>query len=67
MVRVGQKRIYTPYMAVYLVTSLPKVLYIHGLNMVLSSLIKDVRQVPCGHKPLYFEEMMHDRCLGKVR
>ena len=31
MCRVGQNRIYTPYMTVYLVISLPKILYIHRI------------------------------------
>jgi hypothetical protein len=35
--RVGQNRIYTPYMAVYLVISLPKILYINRIYMVLAN------------------------------
>jgi len=35
--RVGQNRIYTPYMAVYLVISLPKVPYMHRIYMVLAN------------------------------
>jgi hypothetical protein len=31
MSRVGQNRIYTPYMTVYLVTSLPKIPYVHRI------------------------------------
>jgi hypothetical protein len=31
MYRVGQNRIYTPYMTVYLVISLPKIPYIHRI------------------------------------
>ena len=31
--RVGQNRIYTPYMTVYLVISLPKLPYMHGICM----------------------------------
>jgi hypothetical protein len=34
--RVGQNRIYAPYMAVYLVISLPKIPYIHRIYMVLA-------------------------------
>jgi len=34
--RVGQNRIYTPYMTVYLVISLPKIPYIHRIYMVLA-------------------------------
>ena len=36
MTRVGQNRINTPYMTVYLVTSLPKIPYIHSIYMVLA-------------------------------
>ena len=35
--RVGQNRIYTPYMAVYLMISLPKIAYIHRIYMVLAN------------------------------
>jgi len=35
--RVGQNRIYTPYMAVYLVISLPKIPYINRIFMVLAN------------------------------
>ena len=35
--RVGQNRIYTPYMTVYLVISLPKLSYIHRIHMVLAN------------------------------
>ena len=35
--RVGQNRIYTPYMTVYLVISLPRLLYIHRIFMVLAN------------------------------
>ena len=31
MYRVGQNRIFAPYMTVYLVISLPKILYIHRM------------------------------------
>jgi len=37
MGRVGQNRVYTPYMTVYLVISLPKVLCIRRMYMVLAS------------------------------
>jgi len=37
MFRVGQDRIYTPYMTVYLVISLPKIPYIHRIYMVLAN------------------------------
>jgi hypothetical protein len=35
--RVGQNRIYTPYMTVYLVISLPSVPYMHRIYMVLAN------------------------------
>ena len=35
--RVGQNRIYTPYMTVYLVVFLPKMPYIHCIYMVLAN------------------------------
>ena len=35
--RVGQNCIYTPYMTVHLVISLPKLPYIHRIYMVLSN------------------------------
>jgi len=35
--RVGQNRIYTPYMTVYLMISLPKIPYIHRIYMVLAN------------------------------
>ena len=37
MSRVGQNRIYTPYMTAYSVISLPKILYIHRIYMVLAN------------------------------
>jgi len=37
MLKVGQNRIYTPYMTVYLVISLPKIPYIHRIYMVLAN------------------------------
>ena len=35
--RVGQNRIYTPYMTVYFVITLPKIPYIHRIYMVLAN------------------------------
>jgi len=35
--RVGQNRIYAPYMTVYLAISLPKIPYIHRIYMVLAN------------------------------
>jgi hypothetical protein len=40
--RAGQNRIYTPYMTVYLVISLPKLLYTHHLYMVLANPVKEL-------------------------
>ena len=37
MCRVGQNRIYTPYMTVYLVISLPKIPYVNRIYMVLAN------------------------------
>jgi len=41
--RVGQNRIFTPYMTVYLVISLPKIPYIHRIYMVLANPTHTVR------------------------
>ena len=37
LTRVGQNRIYTPYMTVYLVIPLPNIPYIHRIYMVLAN------------------------------
>jgi len=37
MHRVGQNRIYTPYMTIYLIESLPKIPYMHRMYMVLAN------------------------------
>ena len=37
MLRVGQNRIYAPYMTVYLVFSLPKLPFVHRIFMVLAN------------------------------
>ena len=37
LTRVGQNRIYAPYMTVYMVVSLPKIPYIHRIFMVLAN------------------------------
>ena len=37
MSRIGQNRIYTPYMTVYLVISLPQILYVHRIYMVMAN------------------------------
>jgi len=39
--RVGQNRIYTPYMTVYLAISLPKIPYIHRIYMLLVNFTKE--------------------------
>jgi len=43
--RVGQNHIWTLYMTVYLVISLPKKLYIHRICMVLFSVLEEVCRV----------------------
>jgi hypothetical protein len=40
--RVGPNRVYTPYMTVYLVISLPKISYIYRIHTVLANLIYTV-------------------------
>jgi hypothetical protein len=37
MCRVGQNRIYTPFVTVYLVISLPKIPYVNRIYMVLAN------------------------------
>jgi len=52
MCRVGQNRIYTPYMTIYLVISLPKLPYIHRIYMVLANpkyVCMCVRTCVCGN------------------
>jgi hypothetical protein len=44
ILRVGQNRIYTPYMTVYLVISLPKILYIYGSGQPILGNIHRVGQ-----------------------
>ena len=39
--RVGQNRIYTLYMTVYMVNSLPKIPYTHRIYMVLANLTQE--------------------------
>jgi hypothetical protein len=46
MIRVGQNRIYTPHMTVYLVKSLPKIPYIRIMFMILANPSCDVRRLP---------------------
>jgi len=43
--RVGQNRIYTPYMTVYLMISLPKIPHIHRIYMVLANPTSVVKAV----------------------
>jgi len=42
IIRVGQNRIYTPYMAVYSIKSLQKLLYIHRIYMALANPIYNI-------------------------
>ena len=35
--RIGQNRVYTPYMTIYLVISLPKIPYIHRICKVMAN------------------------------
>ena len=42
--RVGQNRVYTPYMAVYLVTPLPKLTNVHRIYMFLLSYNLKIRE-----------------------
>jgi len=58
--RVGQNRLYTPYMTVYMVISLPKTPYIHRIYMVLANPIYVllcarvcVCGVLCGHPEVH--------------
>jgi hypothetical protein len=53
--RVGQNRIYTPYMTVYLVISLPKIPYIHRIYMVLANPIHMLPTIMC-------TQVLHDGC-----
>jgi hypothetical protein len=57
MSRVGQNRIYTPYMTVYLVISLPKIPYTHCIYMVLANPKHEGSMcVQCGAKGLERED-----------
>ena len=42
--RIGQNRMYTPYMAMYLVISLPKIPYINRIYMVLANPTSKVKR-----------------------
>ena len=55
LLRVGQNRMYTPHMTVYLVISLPKVSYIHRICIVLAnpSIAVLLRLVKCPWKCLW--------------
>jgi hypothetical protein len=46
MSRVGQNRMCTPYMTVYLMTSLPKIPYVHRTDMVLTNPINECKGLP---------------------
>jgi hypothetical protein len=58
MDRVGQNRIYTPYMTVYLVISLPKISYIHRIYMVLANPTNGVIII-CLHLSVVFPYQRH--------
>ena len=62
MRRVGQDRIYTPYMTVYLVISLPKIPYVHRIYMVLAKPTHalPMLQVCCAISCSYKQEALHD-------
>ena len=49
MHRVGQNRMYAPYMTVYLVISLPKLPYTHRVYMVLANPIHARTSFPAAH------------------
>ena len=49
MFRVGQDRLFTTYMTVYLVIPLPKIPYLHHLNLVLAN-PTDVQITTCHQK-----------------
>ena len=42
--RVGQNRIYTPYMTVYLVIYLPGISYMHRIYIVLANPIQSIKE-----------------------
>jgi hypothetical protein len=56
--RVGQNRIYTPYMTVCMVISLPKILYIHRIYRVGQNRIYTPYMTRVGQNPIY---MVHIR------
>jgi len=60
--RVGQNRIYTPYMTVYIVISLPKIPYIHRIYMVLANPRNMVQ-----HMARSFIKCVSDHCFLKPR
>jgi hypothetical protein len=49
--RVGQNRIYTPYMAVYLVISLPRIVYIHRIYTVMANSSHELSSCHEAHAP----------------
>ena len=60
MIRVGQNHIYTPYMTVYLVISLPKIPYTHLIYMVLANPIHDA----CKPRALSYFFSIHTTATG---
>jgi len=70
MSRVGQNRIYTPYMTVYFLISLPKILYIHRIYMVLANpmyVAFTVCHICCMSHLLYVTFAVHHiRCMSHL-
>ena len=63
MCRVGQNRIYTLYMTVYLVIYLPKIHYIHRVNMVLAK----SKCVPCWQASNFVLQKVRAHCVLPVQ
>jgi hypothetical protein len=69
--RVGQNRIYTPYLAVHLVISLPNIPYIHRIYMVMANPIRmphaleqAVRQFGPSSNNMHTHECIHTHTLN---
>ena len=58
MSRVGQNRIYTPYMTIYLVISLPKIPYRHRMYMVLANPTDEALEFSNSHGALVLQTMV---------
>ena len=61
--RVGQNRICTPYLTVYLVIYLPKIHYIHRVNMVLAK----SKCVPCWQASNFVLQKVRAHCVLPVQ